>query len=181
MFAAICSSHTARRTSQAQASASRNRPFMEKFCFIFHLIQYLWSGSAIRLIWSSYLCGFCIEDGQGRWLWGGGTAFTDTVLPYRARAEMSCRHQGGHQPAWGPAEKHGVASILMWYILPRAVSLPNTTDMQTSFNRPSPSFWWGEMKSFQESAFSWESWMKSVSWLKIHMNSLLLQIGLKKK
>ena len=134
MFPAICSSHAARGTSQAQASASRNRPFMEKFCFIFHLLWYLWSRSVIRLILSSYLCGFSIEDGRGRWLWGGGTASTDTVLPYRASAEMSYRRQGGHQPAWGPAEKHAVASVLMCHTLPRAVSPPNTTDMQASLD-----------------------------------------------
>lgn len=50
-------SHAARGTSQAQASACRNQPVVEKLQVIFYLLWDLWSGSAIRLILSSYLHG----------------------------------------------------------------------------------------------------------------------------
>lgn len=50
-------SHAARGMSQAQASACRNHPVVEKFPDIFYLLWDLWSSSAIRLILSSHLHG----------------------------------------------------------------------------------------------------------------------------
>lgn len=62
------------------------------------------------------------------------TAVTDAVLPHHASAELSSRCQGGCGPTWGPAEEQAAAFVLMWQMLPQAVSPPSTTDKQTSLD-----------------------------------------------
>lgn len=120
---------------------------------------------------------------RGTWLWGWGTAFLEASCA-TSSAEMSLGSRRGHEPMCGPAETRAIAPVtLVSFSMTCATTDSVTSQRHRHTNvlrhRLSLAFQRGEMKSSQEFAFGWDSWMKYISWLKIHANSLLPEIRLK--